>query len=266
MTQLRQSTSVRRRTLLRRGGALGCLTGLHALASAAGWMPYPDEQVVLIQPQLSRTRTDTLQPVHTVRINPVITDFQTNPALRQAVTHPHPQSLPPLRGQPPRAYVRVGQQIGVDPWLLFGVALQESRIAFGKRTLPYPWTLCVRGRGMRFGDYNKTLNALAGYVQRGVTNVDCGAMQVNWYWHRSRLVSFERALDPYPNLVVGARILRGHYDARRNWHRAVALYHTGAWDTAAKRSRGTRYADQTFARLARLGLPASRFRGEPRHG
>ena len=54
----------------------------------------------------------------------------------------------------------------------------------------------------------ETLAALKGYVGRGVTNVDCGAMQVNWRWHADRLGSIERALDPYPNLSVGAQILR----------------------------------------------------------
>lgn len=248
-----------------RRAVIGCLAGLPVAAAATGWMPYPDSQVTVIQPRLSHAHARPAS-VSRVRIEPVITDFRAPAPLREALARPRTQALPPLGDAPPRAYVRVGRSASVDPWLLFGVALQESQLKFGARTLPYPWTLCVRGRGLRYADYEHTLRALKSYVERGVTNVDCGAMQVNWYWHSDRLGSFERALDPYPNLMTGAHILRGHYDRQGDWRQAVALYHTGAWDTAAKRARGNRYASQTLARLERLGIAASRFTGEPRHG
>lgn len=262
--------SLDRRQLLRCALVLGGAAGLHELAAAGDWMPYPPDQVTVIAPTLTQAMPGRTMPdsgrVATLRINPVITDLQGSAPLTRALTQPRTVSLPPLRGEPPRAYVRVGRSTKVAPWLLFGVALQESRLKFGQRTLPYPWTLCVRGRGLRYANYDATLAALKGYVGRGVTNVDCGAMQVNWHWHSTRLGSFERALDPYPNLLAGARILREHYERERDWHRAVALYHTGSWDTVAKRNRGTRYANQTFSRLTRLGLTAAHVQGESRHG
>ncbi|MDQ0586634.1 hypothetical protein [Variovorax paradoxus] len=70
------------------------------------------------------------------------------------------------------------QRAGVPAWLLFGIALQESQLAFGKATVPFPWTLCVRGRGERHNSYQAVRDALQGYLRAGVTNVDCGAMQV----------------------------------------------------------------------------------------
>lgn len=156
---------------------------------------------------------------------------------------------------PPKAYDYTGRKFDIDPWLIFGVALQESRMKFGERTLPYPWTLCVAGSPRRYGSYQATLNALRRYVtDKGIRNVDCGAMQVNWRWHNDKLQSFERALSPYPNLAVGAQILREHFDRQGSWRRAAALYHTGSDTNAATAARGKRYADGVFSTLARLGL------------
>lgn len=197
----------------------------------------------------------------TKRIDPVLADFRVlSPSVR---IEPKARRLASVQTgaqawQPPRAYVRTGRRWGVEPWLLFGVALQESMLKFGKRSLPYPWTLCVRGRGLRYASYAQTLEALKGFVGQRITNVDCGAMQVNWHWHQDKLGSFEKALDPYPNLAVGARILRGHFEDRGDWRKAVALYHTGSDAKAVARERGQRYASQALTRLGRMGVDVPR--------
>ena len=239
-----------------------------ARASIADWMPYRADQIVRIDPSLSNAGNGTAG-MH--RIEPLLSDFRPSAEARQRLNAPmaagrEPINLPPLREQPPKAYAVTAQRFGVPAWLMFGVALQESKIRFGERVLPYPWTLCVRGRGLRYAGYGETLAALKGYVGRGVTNVDCGAMQVNWRWHADRLGSFERALDPYPNLSVGAQILRGHYDARGDWRHAIALYHTGSDATVETRQRGERYAAQTLARLERLGVRHAAAIAGGRHG
>ncbi len=245
--------SQHRRRLMAAGAAVLAWPALggarqHAESGVMQWLPYDASQVMRINPIVR----DFEMPAAVRRIEPVLT---AQPTAR------YRQGAAGL--QPPRAYVRTGQRHGVAPWLLFGVALQESMLKFGERTLPYSWTLCVRGKGMRFADYAQTLAALQGFVQARVTNVDCGAMQVNWHWHSDKLVSVERALDPYPNLAVGARILRAHYEDRRDWRRAIALYHTGSDASAETRARGERYASQTLTRLARQGVDvAALLRGE----
>ena len=206
-----------------------------------------------------------IEPTPMQRIEPHLTaEFRHSAALREAVVR-SAQKQPVQRTarraatkqkaplHPPAAYVRTAARHGIPAWVLYGVALQESQLKFGKRTLPYPWTLCVRGRGLRFGSYKSTLTALKKLVAAGVSNIDCGAMQVNWHWHKDKLQTAERALEPYTNLDIGARILRACFDRRRNWVTAVADYHTGG--NPAARARGQRYARQTFARLARMGVP-----------
>ena len=255
-------TGVTRRALIARA-AVGVVSGSvvgSAQAKVSEWLPYSPDQVMRIEPLTVAGSTTNAQRM--IRLEPVITDFEASARTRALVQRSTPRPLPRLGSQPPRAYVRTGDKFGIDPWLLYGVALQESQLKFGNRTLPYPWTLCVRGRGMRFGNYRETLAALKRFVGSSVTNVDCGAMQVNWHWHKDKLQTFEQALDPYPNLEIGARILRGHFDQRRDWRKAIALYHTDSDLTQETRTRGARYARQAINRLDRMGVPvASLFKG-----
>jgi hypothetical protein len=150
----------------------------------------------------------------------------------------------------PPGYAAMGRRHGVPPLLLYGVALQESKVLFGEQALPHPWTLCVRGEPMRFETHAAAAQHLRSCVLRGVTNVDCGCMQVNWYYHQRRLQTFTRALDPYPNIAVGAQILREHFDATGDWFKAVGRYHH---PTDAARAQA--YASSVFARLPRIPAP-----------
>ncbi len=218
--------------------------------TASAWMLYDPSEVKVLMPRASDTRAAQIREL-----------LPEQSALRKAdarVTGGTVASRPGGNGfgmtRPPTAYVVTAAAVGVPAWLLFGVALQESLLAFGRNTLPYPWTLCVRGRGERHASYEQTLAALRRHVGRGISNVDCGAMQVNWGAHSDKLGSFENALDPYPNLRVGATILRGHYVATGNWHRAIGLYHTGSTGTPERRQRARTYADNVLGRLQRNGV------------
>jgi hypothetical protein len=246
----RRKWPLQRRRLL--GGPLAALLLGAGPARAIGWMPYPPDQVMRIDPVLTQGNEASA----TVRIDPVITGFELPQDARRALEHLNQPGvrLPPLAGEPPQAYVRTGQRHGVPPWLLYGVALQESRIKFGQRDLPYPWTLCVQGVGLRYASYGQSLAALKRYAGARITNVDCGAMQVNWHWHKDKLGSFEQALDPYFNLAVGAQILRRHFEVSGHWRQAIALYHAGSDQTDAAHARGARYAQAALSRLARLGV------------
>lgn len=150
----------------------------------------------------------------------------------------------------PPGYQAMGRRAGVPPLVLYGVALQESKLLFGPHALPYPWTLCVAGEPRRFANHAAAVADLRRCVTGGVRNVDCGSMQVNWAWHADKLGSFERALDPYPNLAVGAFILRSLYAG--DWFAAVGQYHTGPARTPEQVLRGERYAAAVFARIATI--------------
>ena len=144
----------------------------------------------------------------------------------------------------PPAYRDAATRLGIPPTILYGVALQESALRWGGHALPWPWTLNIRQRPQRFDSYPDALAALKAALGRGVRNVDCGCMQVNWGYHRARLQSPERALDPWHNLAVGARILADQRARCAGWFEAVGAYHS-----PGNAVRARRYARSVFRRI-----------------
>lgn len=148
----------------------------------------------------------------------------------------------------PPAYHNAALRAGVPPRLLYGIALQESKMLFGERVLPWLWTLNVAGRPHRYETYGDGVRALTHWVRtRGIRNVDCGPMQVNWRWHGDKLQSFEKALDAHYNLAVGASILATHYRDSGDWVVAAGRYHHPT-DT----TRAANYAKAVFRRIPML--------------
>jgi hypothetical protein len=168
--------------------------------------------------------------------------------------------------RPPTAYVLTAARSGVPAWVLFGVALQESQLLFGGESLPWPWTLDVAGRAERHQGYGSARDALAAYLRAGITNVDCGPMQVNWRAHGALLGSPARALDPYFNLAAGASILKRGYAATGSWPQAVGLYHTGSFASDARRARAVQYVAGVSRRLSHHGLTLAQAAALPEPG
>jgi soluble lytic murein transglycosylase-like protein len=157
----------------------------------------------------------------------------------------------PLKQPIPEGYVRVGVEQGVPPAVVFGVALQESRrlfgTPFGKRALPWPWTLNVAGTPYRFATRAEAEVALRRFLGQGISTIDIGPMQVNWRYNKKRLLTEQAALDPYWNLRVGAAILRDHFQSTNNWFAAVGRYHA-----PANPVRAAHYARSVFGHIASL--------------
>lgn len=232
---------VGRRTLLHWCGLAALVGGAPAratlVAAPQAWGdPALEGQVILPQRNKGAMR----------RIDPP----RTAPSARNR------QAMPgrPFAPEPPTAYVVTAEHAGVPAWVLYGVALQESKLKLGDATVPYPWTLGVRGRGERYGSFHAAKAALERHLQAGVRNIDCGAMQINWHWHSDKLAHPARALHPYANLAIGAAILQRHFMATGSWDEAVGLYHTGSVRTADQRGRSVRYRASVARGLNALGV------------
>jgi hypothetical protein len=164
-----------------------------------------------------------------------------------------PLRHPPLLRVVPPAYRAAALAARVPPRLLYGIALQESAMAFGDHVLPWLWTLNIRGTPHRYASYPDAVRALSQAVTvRHIRNVDCGPMQVNWGYHSVALESFERALDPHFNLAVGAGLLAGHFRDTNDWYKATGRYHN-----QVDQVRAHAYANGVFQRVARLVKGAS---------
>lgn len=119
---------------------------------------------------------------------------------------------------------------GIPPNVIYAIAMHESRLKYGdgvKR--PYPWTININGNPpvpLRFSSREEASSKLQSLIRSGITNVDVGAMQVNYKYHGHSVARPEHLLDPKTNLMVAAVILSEHM--RRNngdQARAVADYH-----------------------------------------
>jgi hypothetical protein len=152
----------------------------------------------------------------------------------------------------PPGYAAVASEFRIPPAVLYGVALQESVMLFGeprRRTaLPWPWTLNIAGTPALLPTRAAAEQRLRSALHAGIDNVDIGPMGINWRYHKHRLLSVERSLDPYWNLRVGAGLLAGHFADCANWAEAVGRYHS-----PANKARATTYSALVFERLRRLG-------------
>jgi hypothetical protein len=140
----------------------------------------------------------------------------------------------------------VAREHGLDPLLLYAVALKESRKLWGDgRVRPWPWALHARrlGGGRLFDSREEALahlEALTGADAKA--NVDVGLLQVNWRWHREAVATPADLLDPQTNLRVGAAILRRAIAASDGDIRlGLARYHN------RRLAKGLPYADDVLA-------------------
>ena len=181
---------------------------------------------------------------------PTKRQFSTGLALMLAA----PASFAATRRQAaiPPAYAAVGREMRVPPAVLYGVALQESVMLFGEPRqrigLPWPWTLNIAGMPARLPTRAAAEQRLRMSLRAGIDSVDIGPMGVNWRYHKQRLQSVERSLDPYWNLRVGASLLAGHFKDCANWPEAIGRYHS-----PSNSERAARYAVMVLARLRKFG-------------
>lgn len=136
---------------------------------------------------------------------------------------------------------------GIPPGLLTAIARVESGKRVGTATQAWPWTLNQGGAGSYHATRQDALDALAGALATGRTNVDVGCMQLNWRWHAAAFPDAATMIEPAANTSYAARFLRGLHDRHGDWDTAIAHYHS------ADPARGAAYAQKVDRVLAGLG-------------
>jgi len=126
-------------------------------------------------------------------------------------------------GHPLGRFHAPGLRQGIPADVLYGIAMVESGIA-GR---PWPWTLNVAGRPLRFRTRQEAWIALKRLAAAGISRVDVGLMQVNWHYHGHRFRSPWEALDPDINIGVAAAILAELWRDCGGLPGAIARYHSG---------------------------------------
>ena len=152
----------------------------------------------------------------------------------------------------PANYRHIAAENRLPADVLYSVAITESgqKLRSGKLR-PWPWTLNVAGKALRYPTRLAAWQGLTEYLQQGVDLIDVGIMQVNWRYHREQLGSPWQALEPFHNTRTGARILKREYQKTGIWKTAIGRYHSPG-PTAKQRERARRYAQQVVKRMAQL--------------
>jgi Transglycosylase SLT domain len=96
---------------------------------------------------------------------------------------------------------------GLDPYVLYAVALVESAKVSDGEAHPWPWALNQQGKSSYPNTSFDALEKIRVLMRGGQRNIDIGLMQVNLRWHGNRATSLDRLIDPVTNVDIGAQIL-----------------------------------------------------------
>lgn len=142
----------------------------------------------------------------------------------------------PAWAGPPTAYRQVAEAAGVPAQLLYAVAQTESNTQLRIGYYPWPWTLNVKGKPLRFETREEACRAvLKAISEQGVYAVDIGLTQQNWgYIGRARFREPCDALHPINNLQSAALLLRQYYQQTGDWVSAAGMYHRPAGGEPAR--------------------------------
>ena len=129
------------------------------------------------------------------------------------------------------AWETAAQPYGLDPSLLYAIAIMESGRARDGGLAPWPWTLWIPQQGGRF--FASEEEALATLRANAAAGVDIGLMQVNLRQHGHRVDWPEELLEPQRNLEVAAGILaEAVRSAPRDLELGIGRYHSPNEDRA----------------------------------
>lgn len=146
---------------------------------------------------------------------------------------------------------RAAAETGLDREIIRAIAFEESqRVDPGNdQTRPWPWTLNVQGQGIYYQSRAEAALALRDFQERGITNIDIGAFQINLRWNGDLARKPEDLLDPRVNLWAFAQVIRECISRVGKALPAVlSCYHTGQ----AGNAQGRRYASRVLRRYQTL--------------
>ncbi len=123
-------------------------------------------------------------------------------------------------------WAQVGKEYGVDPLLLYSIALVESRSLHPDGDVgPTPWLFRVNDH-LVVGERHHVQMEMAVASQLNATVQDVGIMQVYYPMHRSAVRDPLSLLDPKTNISVAAKILHDGMHETRDPVLGVGYYHS----------------------------------------
>lgn len=102
---------------------------------------------------------------------------------------------------------KTAERYGLDPYVLYAVALIESAKISDGKAYPWPWALNEGGKASYPTTSAGAIKRINEQMESGRKNIDVGLMQVNLRWHGNRVPSIDHLIDPATNIDIGAQIL-----------------------------------------------------------
>lgn len=126
------------------------------------------------------------------------------------------------------AWWQIATERGLDPYILYAVALVESAQINDRLAAPWPWALNRQGRAIIPSSRFEARGILNEALNKGIRSIDVGLMQVNVRWNGHRVRRPDDLLDPETNIRVGADVLTEAIDsAPGDLALGIGRYHTG---------------------------------------
>jgi hypothetical protein len=123
-------------------------------------------------------------------------------------------------------WAQIGKSSGIDPLLLYSVALVESKALLPDgKIAPTPWLFRVNDHLVR-GDRHHVQLEMAAATQFGSAVQDVGIMQVYYPMHRDAVRDPLTLLNPRTNITVAAKILREGMNQTHDRVLGVGYYHS----------------------------------------
>ena len=110
-----------------------------------------------------------------------------------------------------------------------------------QESFAWPWTVMAEGRGRYFATKDEAVAEVYALLDRGLTNIDVGCMQINLYYHGGAFADIEQAMDPAANVAYAGRYLSNLHKAAKSWPTAAGYYHSMTPD------RGNAYRERVLA-------------------
>lgn len=123
-------------------------------------------------------------------------------------------------------WAQIGKSSGIDPLLLYSVALVETKALYPDgRIAPTPWLFRVNDHLVRGSRHHVQLQ-MAAASQFGSDVQDVGIMQVYYPMHRDAVRDPLTLLNPRTNITVAAKILRKGMHQTHDRVLGVGYYHS----------------------------------------
>lgn len=107
------------------------------------------------------------------------------------------------------AWERVAKEKGVDPYILYSVALAETKAPIDNSSVaPHLYTLRADTEVWRYESEHELRSGLkAARTRYEDWQIDVGVCQVNLHWQAGRVANVEDLANPEQNLSVAAEVL-----------------------------------------------------------